>query len=479
MGRFKTASSGTRGINEVIVKAPIKRDTKMAGAHPLALARRGNLLSTTALNPRFLPVAAFAIGASIVGVSGALALPQDGAVASGDATIVLDSATQMTVNQASSKIIIDWRSFSIGADELVHFQQPIGGLAVNRVTGSDPSYIFGQLTSTGSIMLLNGNGVLFGVGSRVDVGSLVASTINISNARILADDFRFDQLSNSNSMVINRGQITAAEGGLVAMVAPGVENSGVIQARLGKVSLAAGKSFTLDMYGDGLVQLSVDSTVVDQITDLDSNPLQSLVKNSGTIQADGGTVLLTARAAQGVVDSVINMDGLIQAQSVAEINGEILLMGGEEGILELAGGLDASGTDSGETGGTVKVLGEKVGLFDGASIDVSGDAGGGEVLIGGNYKGGGPEQNAANTYVSANATINADAITDGDGGRVIVWSDETTRIYGSISARGGSVSGDGGFVETSSKGYLDITSAPDVGASTGSGGYWLIDPSNI
>src|SRR5207302_4563489 len=139
----------------------------------------------------------------------------------------------------------------------------------------------------------------------------------------------------------------------------------------------------------------------------------------------------------------------IRANSLVQRNGEIVLDGGSAGVVSNTGTLTASGADAGTTGGTVKVLGDKVGLFNGTRIDASGDAGGGTVLIGGNFHGAGPEQNASQTIVAQDATINADAVTTGNGGNVAVWSNDGTQFFGSVSARGGAQRGDGGFVEVS------------------------------
>jgi hypothetical protein len=105
-----------------------------------------------------------------------------------------------------------------------------------------------------------------------------------------------------------------AEGGLVAFVAPNVVNNGLIQARLGKVQLASGDTFALDLYGDGLINLEASDTLTSQ-----------LVRNGGIIAAEGGKVLMTAAAAGEVVNSLINMDGIISATSIAEHNGEIVI----------------------------------------------------------------------------------------------------------------------------------------------------------
>ncbi|MDT7044140.1 filamentous hemagglutinin N-terminal domain-containing protein [Candidatus Nitronereus thalassa] len=409
-----------------------------------------------------------------------IANPTGETIVHGAADVDRTDPSHLTIQQHTDKAIIDWTSFSIGAAESVTFSQPSStSLAVNRVIGNESSSILGQLTANGRLMLINPNGILFGAGSRVDVNSLIATTIDISNERILANDFTFDQMSNPAATIVNRGTITAAEGGLVALVGPGVENTGVIQARLGTVSLASGDGFTLDLFGDGLVKLPVDAQTSQQLFAPDGTPLKGLVNNSGTIQADGGTVLLTAQTVTNILDRVINMDGIVQANSVAEVNGQIVLSGGDLGVVEVAGTLKASGDDVDEKGGIIKVLGEKVGLFGDAIVNASGEAGGGEVLIGGNFQGNGPEQNAKKTYLGEDVTINAHAKAAGDGGRVIVWADEISRYYGNIDVRGGEFGGNGGFAEVSGKQNLDFQGTANLSAVHGDFGTLLLDPLNI
>ena len=408
--------------------------------------------------------------------------PKDGNVVAGDANIVQLNPKLLEIIQSSDKVIIDWRSFSIDWDELVRFLQPDSdSIALNRVNGDTPSYILGQLTADGRVMLINPNGVLFGDSAVVDIGSLVATTIDIRNEDFMAGDYNFDVDRASGGTVVNRGRITAAEGGIVALVAPGVENSGVIVARLGRVALASGNSFALDFYGDRLIQIGVDDSVAERLLAPDGTELKALVDNSGEIYADGGTVMLMAASvAKDVVDYAINMEGIIEARTATERNGQIVLEGAGEGIVRVTGTLDASGRESGDTGGEVKILGSKVGLVGQAEVDVSGDAGGGEVLIGGNFQGRGPERNADFTTIGREVAIQADALTTGDGGRVIVWSDRVTRFYGNISARGGRDSGDGGFAEISGKQHLQFApNSIDLSAPKGLIGELLLDPLDI
>ena len=174
----------------------------------------------------------------------------------------------------------------------------------------------------------------------------------------------------------------------------------------------------------------------------------------------------------------INIEGKIQNVDAAK-KGHIVILGGAKGEVHISGTLDSSGKNDGEKGGQVIVLGEKVGLFVQAKIDVSGDAGGGEVLLGGEQQGAIAIKGEANTdvlYIDDGAEINADAITDGNGGRIITWANHTNRAFGDISAQGGALSGDGGFVEISGGYYFEIGQIPDINAFNGEGGHWLIDP---
>ena len=286
------------------------------------------------------------------------ALPSDPTVQAGSVAFDQIDSNTLNVIQSTNKAIIDWQSFNIQANEATHFQMPSSSsINLSRVTGGVGSEIFGSLTSNGTLMLLNPNGILFGANSKIDVGGLIATTSNISNDDFMAGNYRFDIPASVNRTVINRGTINVAQGGLLAFVAPGVENSGIISANLGQVFLASGKTFTLDLYGDKLVSLGVDSKILNQVIGPDGQPVSSLVANGGSIHANGGTVFLEVNAAREVVNQVINMDGYIEAKSAVQKNGEIILLGGDEGLVNVTGTLDASGKESGQTGGTVQILG--------------------------------------------------------------------------------------------------------------------------
>ena len=432
---------------------------------------------------------------SVADVLPAWANPQGGTVQAGNATIQQTSPSRINVIQSSDKAVINWQGFSIQQGEQTNFQQPSSqSMILNRVTGNLPSSIMGQLTSNGHVVLVNPNGVLFGATAQVNVGSLTATTANISNANFMAGKLTFDQPSASGGTVVNQGQITVQEGGLVALVAPGVANSGVINARLGKVSMVSSNTFAIDLYGDQLIQFAVDGKVLNQVQGADGKPLLSLVNNSGQIIADGGQVQLSANAARGIVDHAINMSGIVRSRSVGQKNGEIILSAGD-GDSEVSGTLEASGKGQGQTGGTVQVTGNTVALRSGASIDVSGSAGGGTALIGGDFRGGKataqdyaqyaiipprkPVSPAQQTVVEKGATINADALDSGKGGEVVVWANDSTSFSGSISARGGVNGGDGGFAEVSGHNTLSFDGLANLSAPFGKAGTILFDPTDI
>ena len=128
------------------------------------------------------------------------------------------------------------------------------------------------------------------------------------------------------------------------------------------------------------------------------------------------------------------------------------------------------------SGGTIKVLGERVGLTGNARLDASGGAGGGTILVGGNWQGKGPEANASATHVGSGVVLDASATGQGDGGTVVVWSDGHTTYHGQTNARGGANGGDGGKVEVSGKGTLDFQGGADLTAARGKTGSLLLDP---
>lgn len=421
----------------------------------------------------------------------ALAGPSGGAVVAGQASIARPDATQTVVHQTSSSAVVDWDSFSTSAGETVRFEQPSASAAVlNRVTGGAASELYGSLQSNGRVFLINPQGVLFGAGSQVNVGGLVATTMNVTDEDFMSGRLVFS--GDSNAAVTNRGELRAADGGFVVLAGGRVSNEGLVSARLGKVVLASGSQMTLDVDGRGLVAYAVGAPAQDA---------EAGVANSGEITADGGQVVLTASGARDLARASVNNSGRVQARSIEEHDGEIILSAADGSVeLSLSGELDASAlgdTGGGHVriesaqqatvrggistasmkgrGGRVEVLGEQVTVTDRAEVSAHGADGGGQILIGGGWQGRDPlTPNARQTYVGAWARIDAGA-DEGDGGKVVVWSDETTRYYGNISARGHK----GGAVEVSGKLNLDFRGGVDLTGMAGQGGSLLLDPRDI
>lgn len=287
--------------------------------------------------------------------------PSGGQVVAGNATIQQESATKIGITQTTNKAIIDWQKFSIGVNEHVQYYQPsASAVTLNRVVGQDPSQILGRLTANGQVFLVNPNGIYFGKDAQIDVAGLVATTHNIRNEDFLAGKYLFNIPGKPDASVINEGQIRIADTGIAAFVAPSVANRGVIAAKLGKVVLASANGFTLDFYGDDLISFVVSDEVAKTAFDINGNQLTSFVENSGKIEAQGGYVLLTAKAAETAIHGVINHSGVIEAQTVAQRNGEIILHAGK-GSLEVTGTLDASAPNGGD-GGFIETSGGSVAI---------------------------------------------------------------------------------------------------------------------
>lgn len=423
------------------------------------------------------------MAALLCGVSSyAIANPVDGVVVGGSATIS-EAGKTLTVDQHTNRAIVDWRSFDIEVDETTRFNQPhSGAVALNRVNNNDPSKIMGTLSANGNIILVNPNGVFFGKDSKVDVNGLVATTADIANDKFMAGGTHFDKPGNPNATITNAGTITAKEAGLVGLVAPNVVNSGVITAKLGRVQLASGDTTTVDLYGDGLLEVKASDALTSQ-----------LVEHSGVINAEGGTIALTAAAGRELVNSTIKVTGELHAPSVGSQQGKIIIAAeganaviGNEAVEKgqksgastvlISGKIDVSGADG--KAGKVEITGDRVALLNGTRIDASGATGGGEVHVGGEYLGQGETPTALYTVVQDDVQVDANAMVSGHGGEVIMYADERTEFGGSITANGAG-DGDGGFVETSGRVALLVYGRVTAISERGRKGTWLLDPADL
>jgi filamentous hemagglutinin family protein len=495
----------------------------------------------------------------------AMANPAGPVVVNGAASIS-GSGKSLTVTNTPGAIL-NWNSFSIGADESVRFQQQNAASQVlNRVTGGDPSKIAGVLSSNGRVFLINPNGIVFAPGSQVNVAGLVASTLNLSNDDFLAGRLRFQEQPGAGK-ITSQGTIQTVNGGKIYLVAPSVENTGILVAPDGDVILAAGKSVSLVDASNP--EISVELTASEnralnlgQIVAHNVSLLAGVIQQSGEINAnavaigDGGHVILTATQTADVDSSSrIRADGptggsiTIRAGEVAAVGGYLTAIGtdgqggqfaanartilqsgqvdvsgqnqggsidliaghrivltsdasliangvtgdgGKITVQALSFGDPAAGEDqrsrifgsptiqaNGSAGGEIKLLADDIYLLA-AQVNAKGVNQGGTVLIGGDMQGRNPDvPNAVTTSINTSSSIDVSALGQGNGGKSIVWSDQTTQFSGTVLAKGGANGGNGGFVEISGKDTLHFAGSVDASARLGTSGTLLLDPKNI
>ncbi len=482
-------------------------------------------------------------------------LPQGGAFVAGRGAIA-QSGSAMTVTQATRNGVINWNSFSIGSGNSVHFDNG-SGATLNRVTGGSLSTILGTLSATGSLYVVNPQGVVIGSGGVVTTGgSFVASALDMANDHFMAggsllfkgkdggEVHNLGKISSTGGNVVliarevtNDGTILApngtaalaggtevllSEGGsLVRVIGEGrFDNQGTIKAAEAELKAAGGNIYALAGNTDGIIRATGTETRDGRVwlsagtgslatagtvtaTDADGSggsiavdAAAGVVMHTGTLSATGttgGSVSVTGdrvvnqgtlsadgrRGAGGSVDIDTGSRYIATAQSTASASGKtdggsVRVAG--DGTLFSSGAHDVTGQTG--AGGSVDLLGDAISLVA-ATVDASGATAGGSVRIGGDFQGKGDVQRAETVLITAGTTITADATVNGDGGRVIVWSDDKTDFFGSISARGGADGGDGGFIEISSKDALVFGGHGDAGAAKGTAGTLLLDPKNI
>ncbi|MFM0197056.1 filamentous hemagglutinin N-terminal domain-containing protein, partial [Paraburkholderia strydomiana] len=372
-------------------------------------------------------------------VSRAQSLPTNGQVMAGQASISQNTNT-MTVNQGTQRAVIDWNSFNVGTGNTVQFNQPNAqAQALNRVTGGGASNIQGSLLANGQVLIQNANGVLFSKGSVVNVGSLLATTKSVDSNAFMAGGPLSLKSTGTNGSVVNDGAINAQ--GYVVLMGDQVRNSGAIStAQGGQVALAAGDSAMVALPNGQGIQLT--------LTNASAN---ALVENSGNIKADNGTVLLTARGSNTLLNTVVNLSGVVRA-------GTVVADAGNTGDVAVTGKIDASNAVG--QGGTVVLSGDRVGVFGNASIDASGATEGGKVIIGGD------------SLHKLDGTQAQSMLQDG------VQFANFTQVDSGAKIDAGSAHGNGGFVETSGH-SLNVDGQVSAAAPEGKAGEWLIDPTDV
>ncbi|NIB22920.1 filamentous hemagglutinin N-terminal domain-containing protein, partial [Pseudoteredinibacter isoporae] len=420
-----------------------------------------------------------------------MAAPTGGRVVQGEGFIT-QGQNVTNVHQNTDLMTVQWDSFDLNQQEIVNFLQP-GSHAwvLNHILQNGPSHIDGRINANGNVLLINPRGMIFGDNALINAGSFTASSLWLDKDDFLNGDFYFKDIDSSHGRIVNHGVIAAATGGFINLIGESVSNEGLLSANMGYVSVAAGSEVFLSFDDNNFLGVKVQKAVVN------NDPgLQAAIENKGKIEAGTGKVMMNAQSARDLFSQAVNHSGVIeasgfggaavdiQANGAVNIEGDINASAGEQGgrinidadAIELAGKLSANG----DRGGQVHLKAEHIGLAATASIDVSGRFGGGQALIGGAYQGGDPNfRNAQTLYMAEGATIYANAIDNGNGGEVILWSDVHTHFYGNVFARGGRLAGNGGFVETSGKKYISLGGFVNTLAPNGDAGTWLVDPDDM
>ena len=376
-----------------------------------------------------------------------------------------------------SNLFHSFLQLNVGEGGRVYFANPTGIQNIfGRITGSDPSDILGTLGVDGSanLFLLNPNGIIFGPNAKLDIrGSFFASTAsNIA----FPNGYQFSATNpkapsilsynvpiglqygmNQPAAIVNAGNLAVGEGQNLSLIGGTVVSTGTLEALEGNITVAS-------VPGSSRMRLSQTG----QISNLEIEPHTKGQGSLLSIRPLTLPQLLTNGNVSSDIGVTVNPDGTGR-HTESGINFPT-----EAGTSIIAGRLNVSG----KTGGAVNALGDKVGLIN-VNINASGTKGGGTVLIGGDYQGQGMVLNASRTFVSSNSVINADALLNGNGGRVIIWADDTAGFYGNISAKGGLNWGNGGFVEVSGKQDLVFLGNVDLSTPNGKLGTLLLDPTNI
>ncbi|MBD2744473.1 filamentous hemagglutinin N-terminal domain-containing protein [Coleofasciculus sp. FACHB-1120] len=407
--------------------------------------------------------------------------------ADGTGTIVTPNGSQLDITGGkisgdNKNLFHSFTEFGLKTDEIANFlsNSSIQNI-LGRVTGGDASIINGLIQVTGgnsNLFLMNPAGIIFGANAQLNVPASFTATTATSIGFGNNNWFKADGINNYTALtgtpgnfafnvsvpgsIINAGNLAVSSGQDLTFVGGNVINTGTLTAQQGKISIVAvpGSSQVKISQPGHLLSLEIDSADLEKAGETQITPatLAQLLTGEGGTEADGVT---------------INNDQLVVTDSGISVP----VAGGVENSKPLviaSGSLDVSG----QTGGSVNILGDHVGVI-GANINASGTNGGGTVLVGGDYQGKGTVPNASATFVSSDSTINASALQSGDGGRVIIWADNGTRFFGNISARGGVNAGDGGFVEVSGKENLEFAGIVDTTATSGQMGTLLLDPKNI
>jgi trimeric autotransporter adhesin len=388
--------------------------------------------------------------------------PSNPTVIQGTLTVE-NSETKTCVLTVGDATFIYWDDFSIAEDELTEFRQPSSqSTVVVEVTGNGSSSLLGTLKANGKLFLVNPNGVLIGENGCVDTYGFLISALPACPCPLVDGEYDVFIQGSSKAPIINKGRIKALDSD-VYLIGYQIENKGVIDAPRGTVALGAGQEVILNQ-SNGQKIGTFPSPIKHENEDTGIDNSGMIVASRTELKADGNSYAIAIRHS-----------GFINVLGTEEQKGAAYLVA-EKGNNIISGAISAENADG--TGGDIQILGECLFLFENSNIDASGDKGGGNILVGGDRGGNNPAViNAKMTFIDENTSIFADAIEEGDGGKIVIWSDEVTYFYGAVSARGGENSGNGGDIEITGKKNLDFQGEVDRLAPKGKEGIFRLNSS--
>ena len=388
--------------------------------------------------------------------------PEGGKVIEGEGTVTQTDDLNTHIDQLSQNLLMEFDSFDISADESVLITQPnASAWFVGNVVGGSPTAIFGNITANGQIALVNASGVIFGETASINAAGVFASALGIDAEELFEGDAEFAAKAGQGGYIINHGLISASVGGSVTLLGETVANSGVIMATMGQINLAGGSRAVVNFGPEQLIGIEVTDEVLEN-----NEGLRAAVTNTGTLDAEGGAVMLTSSVSKSLFDHAINNEGVVKAKGATYDGGVIKLFGSGSSVLN-TGTLDAS--SGAGRGGEVSISSDSGVRLEGESrIDVSGATGGGQITATG----------GTNLTVAASSTLIADATAFGDGGEIRLSADQV-EFAGTATARGGSASGDGGTVEITANDNLEFSGSVDVSAPSGQAGELIFNVESV
>ena len=369
-------------------------------------------------------------------------LPTGGTVTSGSAVIAQSNNT-LNINQSSQKAIINWSTFDVGSAATVNFNQPNSqSSTLNRVNSASKSMIDGAVNSNGTVIFVNPNGIVFGKGAQVNTGSIVATTMNITDQEYLSENNKKIFSGSAKGKIVNNGTITANNiDGYIALMAPQVKNQGVVIANMSgnnSIALVSGEKVTLTFQGEQLLNVNVDASTI-----------KSLIKNKNLIQTNGGQVIIAANAASDLKSSVLVNTGTVSADGLNVKGGRIYLTAStikQQGIVTASAKSNSSSTRV--EGGTIVAQANTIKLKSGSQTLATGDNGGGVITL----------SAAKLVNVKANAVVDASANTSGNGGSINIDA-PTVKVMGKLFANGGNLFGNGGSINIIANDFVTAASS--------------------